>query len=310
LSINTGTHAAFFLTLGQARNKTRRMDPNIREIETAQPATTATAPEAKGGKKKEKEEENFFWFLLKLVIIVLAFRSFAFTSFNIPSESMMPRLLVGDYLFAAKWPYGYSNRSLPFDAPLIPGRIFASTPERGDVVIFEHPVDGTDYIKRVIGLPGDTVQMINGVPHINGVAVEHVAVEDLVVPVRPEGRCARARFVEEQADGTYACRYPQARETLPNGVTFNVLDFGLEPQDTTAPVVVPEGRLFLMGDNRDNSMDSRFPAVAGEGIGLVPEENVVARASFMYWSTDGTAEWIKPWTWFTAARWSRMFRGI
>ncbi|MEO5705720.1 MAG: signal peptidase I [Alteraurantiacibacter sp.] len=284
------------------------MDPNIRELDPAMPlpAASAAAPAA----RKEKEEGSFLWFLIKLVLIVLAFRSFGFTSFNIPSESMMPRLLVGDYLFAAKWPYGYSSRSLPLDAPLIPGRIFASTPERGDVVIFEHPVDGADYIKRVIGLPGDTVQLVNGVPHINGVAVQHIDVADLVIPVRPKDNCARARFVEELPDGTYACRYPQARETLPNGVTFNVLDFGLEPQDNTPAIIVPEGRLFLMGDNRDNSMDSRFPAVAGQGIGLVPEENVIARASFMYFSTDGNAEWLKPWTWFTAARWSRMFRGI
>ena len=311
LSINTPFHAPFFLTFTGPRNKTRRMDPNIREIDPLpDQAGSATATPAADAPADKKEEGSFLWFLVKLVLIVLAFRSFAYTSFNIPSESMMPRLLVGDYLFASKWPYGYSSRSLPFDAPLIPGRIFASTPERGDVVIFEHPVDGTDYIKRVIGLPGDTIQMINGVPHINGVPVEHEEVADLVIPIRPNDRCARARFVEEQPDGTYACRYPQARETLPNGVTYNVLDFGLEPQDTTLPVVVPAGHLFMMGDNRDNSLDSRFPAEAGRGIGLVPEENVIARASFMYWSTDGNAEWIKPWTWFTAARWSRLFQGI
>ncbi len=280
---------------------------NIREIE-APAGSPALAKPAK--KDKPEDAGSFAWFCFKLIIIVLIFRSFVFTSFNIPSESMMPRLLVGDYLFAAKWPYGYSSRSLPFNAPLIPGRLFGSTPERGDVAIFEHPLDGTDYIKRVIGLPGDTVQMLNGVVHLNGVAVKHEPVADFVLPIRPDGRCARVRFTEQQADGSYACRYPQFRETLPNGVSYNVLDFGLEPQDVTEPVVVPEGRLFMMGDNRDNSLDSRFPAEIGRGIGLVPEENVVARASFMYWSTDGNSEWIKPWTWFTAARWNRLFRGI
>ena len=262
--------------------------------------------------KPEKKESlgSFALFCLKLAVIVLVFRSFVFTSFNIPSESMMPRLLVGDYLFAAKWPYGYSSRSLPFNAPLIPGRIFASTPERGDIVILKHPIDGIDYIKRVIGLPGDQVQMINGVLHINGEQVKKTQVEDLVVPIRPEGRCARAEFVQQVQEGGFACVYTQFEEVLPNGVTYNVLDFGLEAQDNTVPVIVPAGHLFLMGDNRDNSLDSRFPAEPGAGIGLVPEENVVARASFMYFSTDGTAEWIKPWTWFTAARWSRIGRGI
>jgi signal peptidase I len=178
------------------------------------------------------------------------------------------------------------------------------------VVIFEHPIDGTDYIKRVIALPGETVQVVNGVVHINGTAVGYERIADYVLPIAADGRCARVRFTQVQADESYACVYPQYRETLPGGVVHNVLDFGMEMQDNTPPVVVPEGRLFLMGDNRDNSLDSRFPAEVGRGIGLVPEENVVARASFMYFSTDGSAEWIKPWTWFTAARWSRFFRGI
>jgi len=294
------------------------MDPNIRELEAGtNPATAApiVATPKKGGKK---EDGSFLWFLVKLVLIVVAFRSFGFTSFNIPSESMMPRLLVGDYLFAAKWPYGFSSRSLPLDAPLIPGRIFASTPERGDVVILEHPVDGVDYIKRVIGLPGDTVQVVGGALRINGVAVPKQVIGNLVLPIRPDESCRNVRFVVELPAGGYACSYPQFRETLPNGVAYNVLDMGAAPYnfeyrldpDNTGIYTVPAGHLFLMGDNRDNSLDSRFPAVAGEGIGFVPEENAVARASFMYFSTDGSAEWAKPWTWFTAARWSRMFRGI
>jgi len=262
-------------------------------------------------KDREGEDwKSFTMFCIKLVLIVLIFRSFVFTSFNIPSESMMPRLLVGDYLFAAKWPYGYSKHSLPFDAPLIPGRIFASQPERGDVVIFKHPIDNSDYIKRVIGLPGDEVQMVDGVLHLNGQPVGHERVEDFIIPMRPGEGCARVRFDEVQADGTYVCRYPQFRETLPNGISYNTLDFGDEVADNTPPVTVPDGSLFLMGDNRDNSLDSRFAAEAGRGIGIVSQEQLVARASFMYFSTDGTAEWIKPWTWFTAARWGRIGHGI
>ena len=262
--------------------------------------------------KEEKPEDlkSFAFFLIKLVIVVLVFRTFIITSFNIPSESMMPRLLTGDYLFAAKWPYGYSRFSLPVELDIGDGRLFASQPEQGDVAIFKHPIDHTDYIKRVIGLPGDKVQMIDGVLNLNDVPVKLEKVADYVLPIEASGSCARARFVARLPDGTYACKYPQFRETLPNGVVHIVLDFGQEVADNTAPVIVPEGHLFMMGDNRDNSLDSRFPAEPGRGIGLVPQENLVGRASFMYFSTDGTAEWLKPWTWFTAARPSRMFRGI
>ena len=277
-----------------------------------EPEPSAAEPAGPGAEAEttKKKEDSFAVFLLKLVVVVLIFRTFIFTSFSIPSESMMPRLLEGDYLFSAKWPYGYSQASMPFDLPLIPeGRVFGSVPERGDIVIFKHPVDRSDYVKRVIGLPGDQVQMVNGVVHLNGVPVKKEKVADFVIPVRPNKGCARVRFTERQADG-HVCRYPQFRETLPNGVSYNVLDFGLEEQDTRPPVVVPEGRLFLMGDNRDNSLDSRFPAEAQRGIGLLPVENLVGRASFMYFSTDGHAEWLKPWTWFTAARWSRMGRTI
>ena len=273
-------------------------------------ATPAVAPTTVPETKAKKKDEGFGWFLVKLVIAVLLFRTLLFTSFSIPSESMMPRLLVGDYLFAAKWPYGYSGASLPIDWPGGKGRLLGSLPKPGDVVIFKHPVDRTDYVKRVIGLPGDQIQMINGVVHINGEPVKKVEIADFVVPVRPQEGCAQVRFTIKLADGSFACRYPQFRETLPNGVSYNVLDFGLQPADVTEAVVVPEGRLFLMGDNRDNSLDSRFPPVAGQGIGLVPVENVVGRGSFMFFSTDGTASWLNPISWFSAARWNRMGRGI
>ena len=276
------------------------------------PADTGAPAEPAAETKPKKRQDSFLVFLIKLVVIVLLFRTLLFTSFMIPSESMMPRLLVGDYLFAAKWSYGYSQASMPLDLNIVPGsgRLFGSLPERGDVVIFKHPIDRTDYVKRVIGLPGDTVQMVAGVLHLNGQPVKKDKIGDFVTPIRPNEGCREVRFTQRLADGGFVCRYPQFRETLPGGVSYNVLDFGLVTQDTTEPRVVPEGMLFMMGDNRDNSLDSRFPAVPGQGVGLVPYENVVGEASFMFFSTDGGAEWLKPWTWFTAARWERIGRGI
>ena len=272
--------------------------------ETAPPPAEA---EAAPVQKPEKEEDNFFVFLLKLVLIVVIFRSFIFSPFNIPSESMLPRLENGDYLLAAKWPYGYSKYSLPFSLPLIPGRIFASQPERGDIAIFKAPPgNDVDYIKRVIGLPGDQIQMVNGQLHINGKPVPKKHIKNFEVAVSPNTGCFEPEFEKRLADGTLVCSYPQYRETLPNGRSYNVLDLGLTPQDNTPPIIVPEGHLFLMGDNRDNSLDSRFPPVPGQGIGIVPQANLVGRATLMMFSTDGSAEWLKPWTWFTAARWNRI----
>lgn len=257
--------------------------------------------------KTEKEQENFFVFLLKLVLIVLVFRSFIFSPFNIPSESMLPRLMNGDYLLAAKWPYGYSRYSLPLNVPLIPGRIFASEPKRGDVVIFKAPPrNDTDYIKRVIGLPGDQIQVRNGQLILNGEAVPKQRIEDFIVPVSENTSCFLLRFQATLADGTNVCRYPRFRETLPGGRTYEVLDVADTMQDNTNVILVPKDSLFLMGDNRDNSLDSRFPAIPGQGIGIVPQANLVGRANIMMFSTDGSAEWIKPWTWFTAARWNRI----
>jgi signal peptidase I len=276
--------------------------------ETTQPQARADLndkPEA----KSDKKEGSFFWFLVKLVIVVLVFRTFVFTSFMIPSESMMPRLLVGDYLFAAKWPYGYTRAALPLDRPMFGDwRLFGRLPKRGDIVIFKHPIDRVDYVKRVIGLPGDQVQMIAGVLHLNGVPVPKRRIADFVVPIRADQSCRGVQFTKRRADGSFVCSYPQYRETLPNGVSYEVLDLGLLPQDTTLPVVVPEGRLFLMGDNRDNSEDSRFPARPGEGVGLVPVENLAGRASFMFFST--TSSWGEPSTWLSGIRWSRIGRGF
>jgi signal peptidase I len=269
--------------------------------------------------KPAKQEDSFPVFVLKLAIIVIVFRSFIFSPFNIPSESMLPRMRIGDYLLVSKWSYGFSRHSLPFSVPLLPEkRLLARTPARGDIVVFKQPpLNDLDYIKRVIGLPGDTIQMISGVLHINGQPVPKVRLADEVIPVtqnmidaakeRPgDSPCKSAQFIHKAADGTDLCRYPRYRETLPEGKTYEVLDLGPHVQDNYEAKVVPEGHLFLMGDHRDNSEDSRFPAEPGHGIGLVPMDNLVGRATVMMWSTDGSAEWIKPWTWFSAARWDRM----
>lgn len=264
---------------------------------------------------KEKKQESFTLFLLKLILLVVVFRSFVFSPFNIPSESMLPRLLDGDYLLAAKWPYGYSKYSLPFSLPLIPGRIFASQPKRGDVAIFKAPpTNDVDYIKRVIGLPGDQVQVKRGQLYLNGKAIPKVRIADFVVRVSPNTHCYREQFETTLSDGTPVCRYPRFQETLPNGKSYQVLDLGPANHnnfygidaDNTEPVIVPEGHLFMMGDNRDNSLDSRFPAAPDGGIGLVPQANLVGRAEIIMFSTDGSAQWLKPWTWITATRWNRI----
>jgi signal peptidase I len=272
--------------------------------QTSAPGDEAAASPAKSA----KQEDSFPVFVLKLAIIVVVFRSFFFSPFNIPSESMLPRLWNGDYLLASKWSYGFSRHSLPFGVPLLPeARLFASTPARGDVVIFKQPPLGeVDYIKRVIGLPGDTVQMVGGQLWLNNEPVPKVRIADFEIPLSANTKCAQTQFLAKAADGNDVCRYPRYRETLPGGRSYEVLDFGPREKDDTVAEIVPEGHLFLMGDNRDNSEDSRFPAEPGRGIGLVPMDNLVGRATVMMWSTDGGAEWIKPWTWFSAARWDRM----
>jgi signal peptidase I len=248
---------------------------------------------------------GFVWFIIKLLLAVLAFRVFVFSPFSIPSESMLPRLMNGDYLLAAKWPYGFSRHSLPFALPLPEGRVLARTPERGDVVIFKHPVDGQEYIKRVIGVAGDRVAVIGGEVVLNGERVQRVPVPDVLVPLSANTTCATGDILR-RADGTEACRYTALNEILPGGRAYQVLDFGATQADGFAEVTVPPGRLFVMGDNRDSSMDSRFEAAAGFGVGMVPEALLVGRAAIIVWSTDGSADWGKPWTWFAAARWDRI----
>jgi signal peptidase I len=245
------------------------------------------------------------------ILIALFLRSFGYEPFNIPSESMMPRLLVGDYLFVSKWPYGYSRYSLPLGLPLFDGRVLDSQPAPGEIVVFKTPADNrTDFIKRVIGMPGDVIRMKDGVLHINGEAVRKERVADLVVPVTPNSDCrgsyTRPSFRAVNAQGEAVCHYPRYRETLPNGASYYILDqIPYASGDDTGVYVVPQGHYFMMGDNRDDSADSRY-AVAQDGIGFVPHENLVGRASVMFFSTDGSAELLKPWTWFSAIRWERL----
>ena len=277
---------------------------NVKDETLAQPQAEPAG--ASAAQDRKKEEGSFFVFLLKLVVVVLVFRSFIFSPFTIPSESMLPKLMNGDYLLAAKWPYGFSKYSLPGEPDLFDGRVLASQPDRGDVVIFKHPIDGTDYIKRVIALPGDTVAMTGGQVVLNGEMLAKERLGDFLLPVSANTSCAWGAVEERDTGGRDVCRYARFRETLPSGRSYEVLDFGPGPADNYGPVIVPEGAMFLMGDNRDNSQDSRFAANPGGGIGLVPQDLLVGKATIVLWSTDGGAEWLLPWTWFSAARWNRI----
>ena len=262
-------------------------------------------------KPQRSETSETFRFLLKLALVVLILRSFIFAPFSIPSESMLPRLLIGDYLFVSKWNYGYSRWSLPAGIPLIPGRIFGSTPTRGDVVVFRAPeVLDHDVIKRVIGLPGETIQMRQGTVYLNGKAIPKLRIADFTIPLTENFNAEKcgAPYVDVVAN-VQICRYPRFRETLPGGRTYEVLDQAeLPDRDDTGLYTIPSGHIFVMGDNRDDSGDSRFPAP--QGMGYVPLENVEGKAVVNFFSTDGDAEWLKPWTWVSAARWSRIGEGF
>lgn len=230
--------------------------------------------------------------VLEALVIALVIRSLLFQPFNIPSGSMKATLLVGDYLFVSKFAYGYSRHSFPFSIVPIPGRIWSAPPERGDVVVFKLPSDvEIDYIKRVIGLPGDRIQMIGGLLHINGKPVKRERAEDYVMP-DAFGRLVSVR---------------QYRETLPEGRTFYSLKLSENGYlDNTEVFQVPPGHYFMMGDNRDNSQDSRVL----NAVGYVSFENLVGRASFIFFSLEeGEAAW-QLWRWPWIVRWDRIGKAI
>ncbi|MCP4330833.1 MAG: signal peptidase I [Alphaproteobacteria bacterium] len=241
----------------------------------------------------KKKSSGGIWETLRViayaVLIALFIRTFAFEPFNIPSGSMVPTLLVGDYLFVSKFSYGYSRYSIPLGLPIFSGRVIASLPEQGDVAVFKLPRDNsTDYIKRIIGLPGDRIQVIDGILHINGTAVERQRIQDYNPPSGVGARGPLHQYIE----------------VLPNGRAHLIIEESdAAAFDNTSEFLVPEDHFFVMGDNRDNSLDSRFQ----NGVGFVPFENLVGRAEIIFFSTNGDARLWEIWKWPWAIRYSRIF---
>jgi signal peptidase I len=249
------------------------------------------------------EVKGIFW----LILAVLGFHSFIAKPFYIPSESMMPGLLIGDRLVVTKYPFGYSYVSPTFHLlPFMNGRLFGTLPERGDVVITTPIGVKEDYIKRVIGLPGDRLEVRNGTVILNGVPVKRSAPTQRLIPVDANSQCSDLEYpglLVTGKDGRSYCQMPIVRETLPNGVSYDTIDLGYKfDADDYAAITIAPDHLFLMGDNRDRSADSRF-SVEERGLGgPVPFENIGGRAEFITFSLDGTSMWWNPLSWFTAFR--------
>lgn len=226
-------------------------------------------------------------------IVAMVIRTFLFQPFSIPSGSMYPTLEVGDFLFVNKFKYGYCNHTFPFSPPLMESRIFSSEPKIGDVVVFNNPKDeGKDYIKRLVGKPGDRIQVKDGVLHINGMAVKLERIDDY--------------HMVDEITGEFLV-LPHYIETLPNGVRHPILKaraMGLGRLDNTPEFIVPSGHYFMMGDNRDNSLDSRVP----EKVGFIPEKNLIGRAEILFFSTN--ASWYEPWKWPFGLRYHRLLNMI
>jgi len=244
--------------------------------------------------------------VLWALVIAGVFRTLFFQPFWIPSGSMKDTLLIGDFLFVNKMAYGYSRYSCPFAACPLPGRILGSEPERGDVVVFRHPVNGTDFIKRLIGLPGDTVQMRNGVLYLNGQEVPQESAgvfEEIYEKQGPMGQLPRCENGPVGEGGL--CTSSRYVETLPEGRQHNILNIDENGfADNTDVFTVPAGHYFFMGDNRDNSQDSRFGQAVG-GVGFVPAENLIGRADRIIFSSAGRSM-LFFWTW----RADRFFKAV
>jgi signal peptidase I len=277
-------------------------------VEAARPT-----PEASPGQAPKKESalwreiKGLFWVLLA----VLVFHSLVAKPFYIPSESMMPALLKGDRLVVSKYPYGWSWVSPSFHLwPEQKGRVFGRLPTPGDIVIVTPPGHREDYIKRVVALPGDTVEVRGGRLLLNNVPVRREVRPPVLVPVDANAPCGVDQFpgfLAQQADGSFACRLPVIRETLPNGASYDTIDVGASIGDDYGPTKVPANHVFLMGDNRDKSADSRFAlGVPENGLGgPVPWEYIGGRAEFITFSLDGSSTWWNPLSWFQALRGGR-----
>lgn len=290
------------------------------------PSADASAKEKKATAAKKhgwwEETKSIFWLLLA----VLAFHSFIAKPFYIPSESMLPGMLVGDRLVVTKYPYGWSwvSPTIPspvaifksfvlrepvdsygIQLPFAKGRLFGKLPERGDVVIVTPPGTNTDYIKRVIGLPGDTLEVREGTVYLNGVAVKRGPERMSELPVDANSQCPAGDYPGarvEKPNGSFVCRLPLVRETLPNGRSYDTVELGWSPGDDYGPIKIPSDRVFLMGDNRDRSADSRFPGGEAKGLGgPVPWENIGGRAEFITFSLDGSAT-MNPLSWWKSLR--------
>jgi signal peptidase I len=273
------------------------------------PAETPESPSAEDQPGKGSAVWREIKGLALVLLAVLAFHSLVAKPFYIPSESMMPGLLTGDRLVVTKYPYGWSWVSPSFHIlPHIEGRLLGKLPERGDIVIVTPPGTRTDYIKRVIGLPGDVLRMVDGRLIINGEPVGRQTLPPDIVPIDANSPCGSdhdpALFDHRvrRPDGSMVCRVPVVRETLPNGRSYETVELGRSAEDNFGPITVPAGHVWLMGDNRDDSADSRVPEWQGGLGGPVPWENIGGRAEFITFSLDGTSEWWNPISWFEALR--------